>query len=137
MVQLPNRRGMMPRRRAVVSLVVVGLALPPLVAASYGVRCVRQQCYLLQIAISMALLGVALPPYWLHLTSTSTGNAAYYDCDLLSISLQSNHQCLIGSYRSVCGVVVLSWIYVFLLSCCRSRCAHKVFVQISDEKDCA
>jgi hypothetical protein len=51
MAQLPNRRGMMRRRRTVVGLVVVGLALPPLVAASYGVRRIRQRFYLLQIAV--------------------------------------------------------------------------------------
>jgi hypothetical protein len=66
-----------------------------------------------------------------------------------------NHHCLIGSYRSACGVVLQEcvWSFVFLervrvelwclagflvlLSCCRFRyAAHQVFVQMPGEKDC-
>jgi hypothetical protein len=64
--------------------VVLGLALPPLAVLRlvYGVRRVRRRCYLLQIVVSLVLLDLALPQYWLrHLTSTSTGDAASYDRD--------------------------------------------------------
>jgi hypothetical protein len=52
------------------------------VAPCYRVRRVRRRCYLLQIVVSLVLLDLALPQYWLrHLTSTSTGDAASYDRD--------------------------------------------------------